>query len=199
MADIASEQENLRRKKLGSIGITVMDNPGTVTSSGETVRPKSEFEQVLEGIPDAPKMDLTELIEKRKAGLGGFSSEESNAQRAQMALNLGRQQEASRRQLLAAQARSGVRGGAAVAQQSRFAQQGMAQRAQGEQQLFVQNIAEQQRRLKEYEDLQKSQQFGNLASQLTRWQLAQAELQKRAQIQAAQIAAQAQVQAAKEG
>lgn len=160
--------------------------------------PKS-FQDILTETPGTPGIDFKDILEKRKAGLGGFSSEEAAAQRAQMALGLGRQQEAARRQLLAAQAKSGIKGGAAAAQQGRFAEQAMAQRAGSEQELFIKNIAEQQKRLKEYEDLQKAQQFGGLAAELTRWQMAQAESAAQKQLKAADIAAQGQVQAAKEG
>lgn len=155
--------------------------------------------EAMQDVPEAPRIDLSEMIERRKAGLGGYSAEESGAQRSQLALNLMRQQEGARRQLLAAQAKAGVRGGAAAAQQGRFAEAAMAQRAGGEQELFIKNIAEQQRRLKEYEDIQKAQQFGGLAAQLTRLQMAQAEAAKEAQLEAARVAAKGQVEAAREG
>lgn len=160
---------------------------------------KSDFEKALEGIPQTPKLDLKEIIERRKAGLGGYSAEESGAQRSQLALNLMRQQEGARRQLLAAQAKAGVRGGAASAQQGRFAEAAMAQRAGGEQELFIKNIAEQQRRMKEYEDVQKAQQFGNLAADLTRMQMASAESAAGKQLEAARVLGEAQVKAAREG
>lgn len=166
----------------------------------DALTPKyASYQDILKGIPEAPKMDLSEAIERRKAGLGGYSSEESAAMRSQLALDLGRQQEAQRRQLLAAQAKSGIRGGAAAAQQQRFGETAMAQRAAGQQDLFIKNIAEQQRRQKELESLQQNQQFGNLAAELTRMQLAQAESAKQAELEAARVGAQGQIQAAKEG
>jgi len=155
------------------------------------------FQDILAQTPEAPQIDLKDILERRKAGLGGFSSEESAAQRAQMALGLSRQQEAARRQLLAAQAKSGIKGGAAAAQQGQFAERAMAQRAAGEQDLFIKNIQEQQNRLKAFEDIQKAQQFGNLAAQLTKWQIAQAESGSQKQLKAADIAAEAQKDAAK--
>lgn len=187
----AAQQQNPFAGLPGWVGKSPVQNTQPVIPSAPT------FEEQLQKTPSAPEIDFKEILERRKAGLGGYSSEEAAAQRAQMALGLGRQQEAARRQLLAAQAKSGIKGGAAAAQQGRFAEQAMAQRAGGEQELFVKNIAEQQRRLKEYEDIQKAQQFGNLAAQLTRWQMAQAESAAAKQVEAARIAAQGQVEAAR--
>jgi hypothetical protein len=78
--------------------------------------------------------------------LGGA---EEQAQRAGLARELMAQQQAAQRQLAQQQARSGVRGGAAAAQQARFAQQMEAQRGQQEEAGFLGrrqfNIQQQQR------------------------------------------------------
>lgn len=63
----------------------------------------------------------------------------SEAMRAQSGALLQGQQEQARRQMLAAQARSGVRGGAAAAMAARLAMQQGQQRAQQEQDIFLRN------------------------------------------------------------
>lgn len=123
--------------------------------------------------------DFSKLIAARQAGLGGYNAPESEAMRSQMALAQQGQDAQQRRQLLAAQAKAGVRGGAMAAQAARQAQLQGAQRAAGEQQLFVQNIAEQQRRAKEYEDLQKNEMLAQQAQQLAMKQLAAQEMAQR--------------------
>lgn len=86
---------------------------------------------------------------------------EEQAQRAQLARQLMTQQQAAQRQLAQAQARAGVRGGGAAAQQARLARQLEAERSAQEEAGFLTrrqfNIQQQQR-----------QQFANVASELAR-------------------------------
>lgn len=90
--------------------------------------------------------------------LGGA---EEQAQRAQLARQLMSQQQAAQRQLAQAQARAGVRGGGAAAQQARLAQQLEAERAKQEEAGFLTrrqfNIQQAQR-----------EQFANVATELAR-------------------------------
>lgn len=145
---------------------------------------KSQFAAAMQGIPEVPKIDFSELLRRRQIG-----TPEYNAQKAQMNLGEQRQQQLAQRQLLAAQARAGVRGGAAGAQQERLAEQTNLQRAAAEQGLFAKNIGER-------EKLEKAQQFGGLSSELARMQLASAELGQQRGLQAAADTAAAQRAAA---
>jgi hypothetical protein len=96
-----------------------------------------------------------------QVSLERLGSAEEQAQRAQLARQLMIQQQEAQRQLAQAQARSGVRGGGAAAQQARLAQQLEAQRGAQEEARFLQqrqfNIQQAQR-----------EQFANVASELAR-------------------------------
>lgn len=127
--------------------------------------------------------DLSDIIANRERGLGGYSAPENEALRSQMATALNGQSQMAQRQLAAMQAKQGIHGGNAANQQSRLAMQMMQQRNLGEQDLFIKNIAEKQQRLKEFEDLKKSQQYGNLASQLGSKQLQMADLASQRELQ----------------
>ena len=81
--------------------------------------------------------EIADVIERRRAGLQGFSREELNALRAQRAQEIARGEQTALRQLRGAQAQAGVRGGLAGAQQAALIQQGQQQRAQAEQELFL--------------------------------------------------------------
>lgn len=121
--------------------------------------------------------------------LGGA---EEQAQRSQLARELMAQQQAGQRQLLAQQAKQGVRGGAATAQQSRLAQQIAAQRAAQEEQGFL------QRRMFNIEQAQREQ-FAGTASELARRQLAASLLGQEMQARAAERFGQQQIAAAQAG
>jgi hypothetical protein len=140
--------------------------------------PPKTFREVLGEIPELPKVDFSQLLRRRQVGTPEYA-----AQKAQITQDAQRQQQLAARQLAVQQARSGVRGGAAGAQQMRLAEQAQLQRANAEQALFAKNIAERER-------LEKAQQFGGLSSDLARMQLASAELgQQRGLESAAQTAA----------
>ncbi len=106
--------------------------------------------QITEGLPQVQ--------------LERLGSTEEQAQRAVLARQLMMQQQAAQRQLAQQQARSGVRGGAATAQQARFAKQLEAERAQQEESGFMGrrqfNIQQGQQ-----------EQFARVASDLARRQL----------------------------
>lgn len=145
---------------------------------------RSPLEAAMQGVPELPKLQFSEMIRRRQVG-----TPEYNAQKAAMALGEQRAQQAAQRQLLAAQAKSGVRGGAAAAQQQRMAEQGALQRAAAEQALVAKSQGER-------EKLSKQQQFGDLSSQLARMQMASAELGQQRGLQAAADTAAAQRAAA---
>lgn len=137
-----------------------------------------DAEQIRSGVKiGAP--DLSALIAERERQSGGFTAPEAEAFRSQMALGMQGQEAQQRRALAAAQARSGVRGGAMSAQAARLALGQGQQRAAGEQELFLKNVAEQQRRFGELEKLRKDQMFAQQAAELAREQMVQQELASR--------------------
>lgn len=165
-------------------GYMVQNTGGSSAPSAGGSAPTSAFQRALAGVPEVPKIDLSELIRRRQVG-----TPEYNAQKATMALGEQRAQQAAQRQLLAAQAKSGVRGGAAAAQQQRMAEQAALQRAASEQALVAKNQGER-------EKLTKQQQFGNVSSDLARMQFASADLGQQRGVAAANATAAAQAAAA---
>jgi len=105
---------------------------------------------------------ITEALPR--AELARLGAPEEQATRERIARDLMTEQQAGQRQLLAQQARQGIRGGAAAAQQSQLAQRIAAQRAAQEQGAMV------QQRMFNIEQAQKEQ-FANIASELARRQL----------------------------
>jgi hypothetical protein len=151
----------------GSEGLTVT----APDRSAVVVRPKKE---------DLPKIQLERL-----------GTAEEQAQRAKLARDLMVQQQAAQRQLAAQQARAGIRGGAASAQQARLAQQVQQQRAVQEEEGAL------QRTLFNLQQSQKEQ-FGNVASQIALRQIAAALEGQKAIAAAAERGASVQAQAARE-
>jgi hypothetical protein len=95
--------------------------------------------------------DVQRVIDMRSANLAGFTPDEINAMRAQEASQMGRAQSTALRQLRGVQAASGMRGGAAAAQQAGILGQAQAARANLERDLFLQNIAQKRAALGDYE------------------------------------------------
>lgn len=120
-----------------------------------------------------------------------LGTQEEQAQRAKLARDLMVQQQAAQRQLASQQARAGIRGPAAVAQQARLSQQVAQQRAVQEEEGAL------QRRLFNLEQAQKEQ-FANVASQLALKQMASSLEGQKAIAQAAKEGAQIQASAAKD-
>lgn len=112
-------------------------------------------------------------IEQIRSGIKLEAPDLQTAQQASLIPQLQGQQEAQRRQLMAAQARSGVRGGGASAQAARLALGQGQQRSQQEQDIFL------------------KQKFMEQAAQLAKEQMAQQELQSRRAQAAAIYAARA--------
>jgi len=139
---------------------------------------QTEREQIVGNLP-------TVTLER----MGGA---EEQAQRAQLARELMAQQQAGQRQLAAQQARTGVRGGAAGAQQSRLAQQISAQQRGAEEQRFM---AQQQFNR---EQAQKEQ-FANVATSLAGRQLLAALRGQDVGAKSAERYGESQVRAAQQG
>jgi len=117
---------------------------------------------------------------------------EEQAQRSILARQIMEQQQLAQRQLASQQARAGLRGGAAAAQQARLAQQLEAQRAAQEQAAFL------GQRQFNIEQAQKEQ-FANLAAELAQRQIQAGLRGQTLQAQAAREYGQRQVEAARSG
>lgn len=110
---------------------------------GKLGRAKSstELERVDTGaIRQGRSQEIADIIARRKQNLSGFTAGEEQAKRDIGAEQIGRQTEGARRQLQAAQARTGVRGGTASAQQLEAILAGTKTRANFERDLFLENV-----------------------------------------------------------
>lgn len=123
--------------------------------------------------------------------LSRLGTKEEQMQRAKLARDLMVQQQAAQRQLASQQARMGLRGGAATAQQSRLARQLEQARAvqeeEGQLGRTMFNLQQEQR-----------EKFANLAAELARQQMLAAKAGQKMQSQAAALGGLQQVQAAQE-
>lgn len=98
--------------------------------------------------------DLSQLLTRyQDISTQGYSAPEYEARRAQAANLIKAQGQAAQRELLTQQARQGVRGGSAVAQQQRASQQIAAQRAALEQNLMLEDIKNRQAMMGQYGSL----------------------------------------------
>ena len=88
--------------------------------------------------------DIEAALQIRRQALGGLTGAEQQAQRDVATQRIQAQTQGARRQLAASQARSGVRGATAGAQQSEILGQGIDATRQFEQNLFLQNRQAQQ-------------------------------------------------------
>jgi len=95
--------------------------------------------------------EVGDLINRRKEQLGGLSQEEQNAFRSQALGGIQQGQQDQQRQLMARLGASGLRGGAAAAQQANLAKEALKQQAQAEQNLFTQNVDRRRQALDAYE------------------------------------------------
>jgi hypothetical protein len=94
------------------------------------------------GTASAISPEQQQVLALRQAGLGGFNAEENTALRESMLQNIARAEQGALRQLKGAQAGAGIRGGLAGAQSGDILNQMAAERAAGERELFLKNIAQ---------------------------------------------------------
>jgi hypothetical protein len=151
----------------------------TLPNSGVNQPKGRAYELQEEATRDLPSVQLQRL-----------STEQAQAQRAQLARELMAQQQAGQRQLLSQQAKSGVRGGAAVAQQAQLAARLAAQRAAQEEQGML------GRQMFDIEQAQKEQ-FANVANELARRQMLIAAAGQEQGLESARALARAQKAAAR--
>lgn len=173
-----------------------------------------EFEEGALGRLDvARSADLASIIEQRREGAKGLSSEEAQALRERGTQEIDRGTQTALRQLRGRQGISGVRGAAGVAQEVNVLGAGQQAKAQSERELLIKNIEAKRQGLGEFEESltgaesseearrlfnleqQQKEKFGRLSSGLG---FAQLGVQERASIRGV-AAAQSNVQSAAGG
>jgi hypothetical protein len=182
-----------RLRDLATSQIRATLNPvETLIRGNEDPLPQSQNQQQTIQPPSGQAISPEQMAQITAAlpqvQLQRLGAPEEQATRERIARDLMTEQQAGQRQLLAQQAKQGVRGGAAAAQQSQLAQRIAAQRAAQEQGAMV------QQRMFNIEQAQKEQ-FGNIASEIARRQLAASLAGQQAQVQAARELGQAQLAA----
>lgn len=95
--------------------------------------------------------EVADIVARRKANLAGFTPEEMNAMQSNQVQSINQANQGQNRALMAAQARSGVRGAAAIAQQQQALKAQSAQRADLERNLFLENMNQKRSALGEAE------------------------------------------------
>ena len=128
----------------GSLGR--MDYMGA-EQRGVSNRYKNVADQYASGAPSA---DVQDIIGRYKSGLEGYSSQELTGMREQAMRGVDSQYATSSRRASMARAANGVRGPAAMAQQSQMDRERINAQSNMEQDLFVKNADEKQRRLGNY-------------------------------------------------
>lgn len=124
-----------------------------------TEKEKQEKKEYKKRLAALGPMDIGQI--RSTINVPGVDANFAQTMRSQMVPALQAQQEAQRRQLMAAQARAGVRGGASAAQAGRMALQQGQQRAMAEQ------------------DIVGREQYMKMAAELAKEQMAQQELASR--------------------
>lgn len=126
----------------GSLGRVGTDLPG---AEGNLKRFDELYDKYSVRDPAQQK-----VLDQMKAGLGGYTSPEYQAQREQMMRGQQSNLQTGLSQLAKAQSRGKVYGAAAAAQQGNLLRSSEQSKNQLEQDLYVKNIDEMQRRLSEY-------------------------------------------------
>jgi hypothetical protein len=109
--------------------------------------------------------DVASILAQRKANLAGFTPEEQGSMRDQNMKQILAGQQAGSRDLARQQARSGVRGGLASAQQGAMQMAGQGQLADQERQLFLENIAQKRGALDQFEQSTQGAEAADLSKQ----------------------------------
>jgi len=109
------------------------------------------------GRVDANKSaEIQDILSRRQANLDGFTPQEQEAMRDQNMRSIVQSQQAGSRDLARNQARSGVRGGLAAAQQQSFQAATQGQIADQERQLFLSQIGQKRDALDRFEGSQRT-------------------------------------------
>lgn len=145
----------------------------------------------IKTVSDKGPAELQAILAQRKDALQGFNAPQLAAMQAQMAGGQQAAEQQRNRALQAALAKQHVMGGAAVSMQAQAAQQAAREKAQGETGLMLQQAAQQEKALGQYEQgvqgaysAEQKRQFEGLAAKLAAEQqiaaLQAAQLQKEA-------------------
>lgn len=126
--------------------------PGALGRVDTNLAGASEQLERLRGLHDSTARDpmQSDVLNRMKGGLEGYTSEENQAQREQMERGLNSGYATSAGQLAKAQARGKVYGAAGAAQQQNLIRSTQDSRDTLQQDLMVKNIDEKNRRLTEY-------------------------------------------------
>lgn len=116
---------------------------------------KKEAEKVFTpgvlGRLDDTKGDIQKIFDARRANLSGYTPQELQAMREEQGAEVKRNAQASQRELLRAQGRSGVYGATAAAQQASLQRGIQGQLADQERKLFLEQIAAKRQGLADFE------------------------------------------------
>lgn len=149
-------------KKLAAEGAAEAAAKQSASTAATGTTPKTELSPVEikapENISTLSGSDLLNTEQKavlaaRQAAMAGMTPEEAAMRRSQMGLAQGAAEQARQRQLASGLARSGVRGGAAAAAQSRAAQLAAQERAAQAQEL---QLADEQRKREALTEMEKT-------------------------------------------
>jgi hypothetical protein len=156
--------------------------------TGSLGRIKEEVGRLKEGqFETGPSADVQEILKRRRAALEGFSGKETEERRAKGVEEIGRASEQQRRRLQAIQARTGVRGGTAAAQQAQGLQQALKGRADFERDLFLANEQAKRDALSSYEGSVLASERSEFEKKSANVSLSQFNLQQAAQERFGQI------------
>ena len=127
-----------------------------------------EMKDALEGAKQKAErsQEMRDAVERMKGGLEGYNSQENQAMREQGQREMDRNLAGATSGLAQAQARSRVRGAAAAAQNANLQMGDVEGRRRAEQDLFIKNADEKNRRLNEYGNFLGGQENSERAAQL---------------------------------
>jgi len=131
----------------GSLGRMDYMSPEERAIPGEY---KAQYDKYKSGAPSA---DVQDILNRYKAGLEGYNSQELTGMREQAMRGVDSQYATSSRRAAISRAASGVRGPAGLAQQAALDRDRINAQSNMEQDLFVKNADEKQRRLGEYSNV----------------------------------------------
>jgi len=129
------------------------DGQGRTYTTPEMQESLARYKQIAGQYAEGGRTsDVQGVMDRMKGGLDGYNSAELQGQREQMGRGLDTQLKTGLAQSRISQARGGVRGASAAAQDQNLVRQRLATQGDVEQDIFVRNADEMQRRLGVYSD-----------------------------------------------
>lgn len=135
--------------RVGPDGQPLRDAEGNPIRVGETAEDLARAKEFA-ATAGQRTGEMADVLSRHKAGLEGYTSQESQAFREAAQRGIDTQYKTGLSQLARAQARSGVRGASAAAQSANLNRSRVEEQQRLEQDLFVKNADEKQRRLGAY-------------------------------------------------